>query len=188
MKTNIEEIVKKYLEIYPEEKEKLEDLNVLIKDNKNNYDNLFNRKNFKGHITASGYIYCKEEKKLLLLEHKTLKKFLQPGGHVELYDDEMINSAQREIEEETGIKNLNIVNVAVDVNIPIDINTHYIPKSEKKNEEEHYHHDFRYLFLVNNIKDIKIDFNESNGYKWIDIEKIKNNTNFIGIADKILNF
>lgn len=100
----------------------------------------------------------------------------------------MINSAQREIEEETGIKNLNIVNVAVDINIPIDINTHYIPKSEKKNEEEHYHHDFRYLFLVNNIKDIKIDFNESNGYKWIDIEKIKNNPNFIGIADKILNF
>ena len=187
MKTNIEEVLKKYIEIFPKEEEKLNKLSLLIKSNKDNYNNLFNRKNFDGHITASGYIYSKNQKKILLLEHKALKKYLQPGGHVELYDNDIINAAKREIFEETGIKELESINISINTNVPFDINTHIIPRNEKKNEDEHYHHDFRYLFIVDNTEDIEIDLQESNGYKWVDIQEIKNKENFVGIVDKILN-
>ena len=93
MKNDIENIVLKYLENFPEESENLVKLSTLIENNNNNYSNIFSRKNFEGHITASGFIYCIAEKKLLLLEHKSLKKFLQPGGHVELVDNKMIDDA-----------------------------------------------------------------------------------------------
>ena len=72
MKSNVEEIVKQYLEIFPNEKENLQKLNDFLEVNKNNYNNLFNRKNFDGHITSSGYVFSKKEKKFLLVQHKQL--------------------------------------------------------------------------------------------------------------------
>ncbi len=186
MKTDIKQIIEEYLKIFPNEKEKLNKLKSLIDNNENNYNNLFNRKNFEGHITASGYIYSKAEKKILLLEHKALKKFLQPGGHAELLDNEIIDTAKREIKEETGLQDLELVNIAINKNIPLDINTHFIPKNEKKKEDGHYHHDFRYLFIVDKIDDVKIDFCESNGYKWINMNDIRNSENFKGVVEKIL--
>lgn len=125
---------------------------------------------------------------MLLLEHKSFKKYLQPGGHAELKDNEIIDTAKREIFEETGLKKLKLVSINLDdENVPIDINTHFIPRNEKKNEEEHYHNDFRYLFVIQDESDIKIDMNESNGYKWIDIETLKKEENFKTVIDKIVS-
>ena len=185
MKIDIKNIIIQYLEYYPEEKEKLAQLLKLVNDNTNNSSNLFNRKNFQGHITASGFIYSIKERKLLLLEHKALKRFLQPGGHVELVDSEIIDTAKREIFEETGLKNLDIVSVSDDINIPFDINTHFISANMKKEEDEHYHHDFRYLFTIDKIKHVKLEYNESTGYKWISIENLKNDEYFSYIIKKI---
>lgn len=185
MKSDINGIVKEYLTYYPEEKEKLSKLTNLLNNNKDNYNNLFNRKNYEGHITASGYIFAKNDNKMLLLEHKALKKFLQPGGHAELSDETILDTAKREIKEETGLENLELVNISVNEEIPFDINTHFIPKNDKKNEDDHYHNDFRYLFVVDNADDIKIDESESNSYKWIDISDIKDNSNFAEIIRKI---
>ena len=87
--------------------------------------------------------------------------------------------------EETGINNYNIFSISDDINAPIDINTHYIPKNEKKEEEEHYHHDFGYLFIIDKIENVKLDNNESNGYKWISIENLRNEERFKDIIRKI---
>lgn len=185
MKNDIKNIIIQYLNFYPGEKDNLRQLLELVNDNINDSTNLFNRKNFQGHITASGFIYCIEESKLLLLEHKALKKFLQPGGHVELVDGEMLDTAKREIFEETGLKDLDIVSISDDINIPFDINTHLIPANEKKAENEHYHHDFRYLFTIDKIEDVELDYNESTGYKWISIDELRNDEKFSYVIDKI---
>lgn len=187
MKSDIKKIVNDYLEIFPDEKENLKKLQDLLVHNKDNYENLFNRKNMEGHITASGYIYSREDNKLLLLEHKALNKFLQPGGHSELSDNTILDTAKREIKEETGLENLENVNIAIDENVPIDINTHFIPANPKKNEGDHYHNDFRYLFIVQKASDVKIDETESNGYKWVPVDEIRNKDNFKNVIKKILN-
>ena len=70
MKNDIKNIIIQYLNFYPGEKDNLRQLLELVNDNINDSTNLFTRKNFQGHITASGFIYCIEERKLLLLEHK----------------------------------------------------------------------------------------------------------------------
>lgn len=185
MKTIINKIVKDYLDCYPEEKDSLSRLELLLEHNKDNIDNLFNRKNFEGHITASGFIYSLNDNKLLLLEHKALNKFLQPGGHVEGVDNELIDSAKREILEETGLSELDNIGLTDDYNVPFDINSHFIPANEKKQEDGHYHHDFRFLFVVDNVKDVKLDSNESNDYKWVDVEDVINDDTF-GLSIKKL--
>lgn len=185
MKYDVTKLIKKYLEYYPEEVESTSMLVKLVNDNKDNNENLINRKNFQGHLTASGFIYCIENGKLLLLEHKSLKCFLQPGGHVEAIDNEMIDAAKREIEEETGLKDLDIISIDDEINVPFDIDSHFIPKNEKKNEDEHYHHDFRYFFTINSLKDIKIDFNESNGYRWVDLDILESHPRFAKVLGKI---
>ena len=168
MISDIEKIFTEYIQVFPDEKEKLNQFSDFLKNNK---ENLFNRKNFEGHITASGYIYSLEERKILLLEHKQLNVYVQPGGHVEDVDDSILDAAKREVLEETGLDNLKLIMVSEDINVPLDINSHYIPKNESKKEEEHYHHDFSYLFVVDKIQDVNIDINESNNYKWCDIEE-----------------
>ncbi len=185
MKNNIKNIIIKYLNNYPEERDKLENLIQLVNNNINDSSNLFNRKNFEGHITASAFIYCIDERKLLLLEHKSLKKLLQPGGHVEIVDEKIIDAAKREVLEETCLKDYSIISIDDDINIPFDIDTHFIPENDKKKENEHYHHDFRYLFTVDKTEDVVLDYNESNGYKWVSIDELNNNEKFALIIEKI---
>lgn len=134
MKNSIKNIIVNYLNYYPDEKDKLERLFKLVSSNTEEYSNLFNRKNFEGHITASAFIYCVDERKLLLLEHKSLKKLLQPGGHVEIVDEKIIDAAKREVLEETGLKDYSITSIDDDINIPFDIDTHFIPENDKKNK------------------------------------------------------
>lgn len=51
-------------------------------------------------FTASVFIV--HEKKVLLHLHKKLRKWLQPGGHIEL-DEGPLEAAIREVKEETGL-------------------------------------------------------------------------------------
>jgi 8-oxo-dGTP pyrophosphatase MutT (NUDIX family) len=90
-----------------------------------------------------------ENKKILLIHNKALQKWLVPGGHYEKEDLTMINNAKRELEEETGIKNFYLHPWhKKNKIIPINIDTHFIPENKKKQEKEHYHHDFNYIFIL----------------------------------------
>ena len=185
MNIDIKKIINQYLKFFPNEKEQLNQLNDFIKKSEERGDDIFNSQNTIGHITASGYIYSIKDKKMLLLEHKKLKRLLQPGGHVEKTDKSILHTAQREIYEETGLKNLQILGIDIDNNIPIDINTHYIPENIKTNMPCHYHHDFRYLFIVDEIKNVQIDENESKDYQWVCVEKLCNEEIFSTPIKKI---
>ena len=149
-------------------------------------NNLFHRKNFSGHITTSAFIIDVGYKEILLLRHKSLGRWLQPGGHVEA-DDSLLLSAQREAEEETGIPKIQLLNVSLfeDNETPFDIDSHYIPANLKKQEDGHYHHDLRYLFVYTG--DGKIDYNEeeSTGLKWVKFTELANDPTFGMVVKKI---
>ncbi len=183
MTNDLEQILKKYLEYYNNEREGLKQLEDFIQNN----EDIYNGKNTIGHITASGFVYSLNDKKILLLGHKKLNKLLQPGGHIEKEDDSLLEAAEREIYEETKLKGLELVSVFSDKNVPFDINTHYIPENLKKDMPPHYHHDFRYLFIVENSSEIVIDEAESNGYKWVDINQLKANSRFERVINKIFD-
>jgi 8-oxo-dGTP pyrophosphatase MutT (NUDIX family) len=53
--------------------------------------------------TTSAFIMHPTEPKVLLLKHKKIGKWLQPGGHIEL-NENPIQALHHELEEETGLK------------------------------------------------------------------------------------
>ena len=140
----------------------------------NNFDeeDLCDRKNFTGHITASGTIIHIPTREVLLLHHKTLDQWHIPGGHVDLGDDSLLGAALREVEEETGLTAEQLIPVNIIKNKPycVEINSHPIPRNEKRNENRHYHHDFRFVFAYTGNKQIDIDLDESLNYKWLSID------------------
>ena len=166
MLTNIKNKVQAYISVFPEEKNGLSILNQQIK----NGDDLFDRKNMTGHITASALIISPTNK-ILFVFHKVLKKYLLPGGHIEKIDKNLVEAARREIAEETGIKNILLHPWCKENNLPIVLDSHYIPPNSKKNEGQHYHHDFMFIFQSRKTT-VNLDESEVTDYTWLPITKI----------------
>ena len=89
------------------------------------------------------------------------------------------------MEEETGLTNLEQLKLSDNNLIPIDIDTHIVGFNERLNLPEHYHFDFRYLFMVDKISDVKIDAEELSSYKWISLDELTNDPNYGRVATKI---
>jgi 8-oxo-dGTP pyrophosphatase MutT (NUDIX family) len=105
------------------------------------YENPFKRSNKLGHITASGLIIYNN--KVLLIFHPSIKKWFQPGGHID--DGELpIDAAIREVYEETGFV---CVPDSKDLE-PIDIDIHEIPANPKNGEDAHLHIDLLYRLRI----------------------------------------
>src|SRR3989344_1895336 len=134
-----------YLRIFPDEENLLSSLIKQVSKNQN----IFSRRNFEGHITASGLVIS-SDKKVLVVFHNKLQKFLQPGGHIEKDDKNIIFSAMREVKEETNLNN----------------------------EEEHYHHDFMFIFLTKE-DDITLDTNEVSDFYWVSIDEVIKNDSVV---------
>jgi len=71
MPINLDNILSLYKTNFEEESENLE---LLSEQAASNYE-IFSRKNFVGHITASGLILDISKQKILLIKHKILDKF-----------------------------------------------------------------------------------------------------------------
>ena len=93
--------------------------------------------------------------------------------------------AEREVKEETGLVNFELLEATKNKIVPIDIDTHRIGYNEKLDLPEHFHFDFRYLFVIDKISKIHIDTEEMSDYKLIDINELMNDLNFGKIVKKI---
>lgn len=94
-----------------------------------------------GHITASAWIVDAEGARALLLWHKKLHRWLQPGGHVD-GEAAVERAALREAREETGIEAFELATRG-GVVVPLDLDVHPIPAHGR--EGPHRHWDLRFL-------------------------------------------
>jgi len=102
----------------------------------------FSRDHFvPGHFTASAFVLSPNEEELLLIFHGKLHRWLQPGGHVEPEDLDIIAAAHREVSEEVGL-GLHQLEPLTDGIFDVDI--HEIPA--RKADPAHLHLDVRILF------------------------------------------
>ena len=102
----------------------------------------FDRRYYEpGHITASGLVLSPDGNRVLLVFHRRLQAWLQPGGHVDQSDRDVVTTAVREVLEETG------VTVAQDPSPPlVAVDVHKIPANRR--EPEHLHHDLMFRFTA----------------------------------------
>lgn len=102
----------------------------------------FSRKHFvPGHFTASAFVLSPDRDALLLIFHGKFHRWLQPGGHVDTPDADLVCAARREVLEEAGVANLRLVHAGV-----FDADIHPIPAHPARGEPAHEHFDVRYLF------------------------------------------
>ena len=100
---------------------------------------------------------------MLLIFHGKLKRWLQPGGHVESMDKDILLAAAREVEEETGLRNLHPIGPGL-----FDIDIHEIPA--RKNDPTHMHFDTRVLLQAQSL-----DFragSDALDAKWVPLKEV----------------
>ncbi len=151
---------REYLARNPREAERLEPFRIFLETNAPKQ--VISRKHLAGHVTTSGFLVNDNGESLLLIHHRKLDRFLQPGGHLE-DDPTLLASALREIREEVGLQEEALTLCQPD-HLPCDIDPHRIPA--RGEQPEHWHFDFRYLFRVRPGAEIACQADEVAGADW----------------------
>ncbi len=94
--------------------------------------------NQRSHLTASCWVLSPDLDAILLLHHRKLSRWLQPGGHIEKEDHSWVAAATREAREETGIRSFKLLQESI-----FDFDIHSIPA--RGNQPQHEHFDARFL-------------------------------------------
>jgi 8-oxo-dGTP pyrophosphatase MutT (NUDIX family) len=100
----------------------------------------FDRSIPEGHLTGSALVVDLAGERVLLLHHRKLQRWLQPGGHADPGEDRGEAVALREAREETGLEELELHPSAPR---PLDVDVHEIP--ERGRDPAHLHLALRYL-------------------------------------------
>ena len=128
------------------------------------HPNAFQRSCIVGHFTASAWIVNQDFNKALLTHHRKLDKWIQLGGHCD-GDSHLIRVANKEVEEESGLKSPLMLSPDV-----FDIDIHLIPS--RPQEPAHYHYDVRFLFQAHDSTPLVIN-HESKKLAWVDLDSIE---------------
>ena len=99
------------------------------------HDDALHRSCQEGHLTGSAVVFDAAGERIVVLLHRKLQRWLQPGGHCD-GDANLAAVALREATEETGIDGLVVHPVAVDLDV------HEV---RPPSEPPHLHLDVRFL-------------------------------------------
>lgn len=133
-----------------------------------NFDTCFSRSLTTGHITASAWIIDHNATSALLVYHKKLNRWLQPGGHTDGQED-VAAAALREAIEETGLPTIRLVKNEI-----YDLDIHQIPAHESV--ASHFHYDIRFLFIADKLLPVTTS-HESHDVRWFKLDQIAGITN-----------
>ncbi len=125
----------------------------------------FERTSREGHVTGSAWIVDRALTAAVLLHHRKLGKWLQPGGHADGERD-VREVALREAREESGLLSLAPVSHGI-----YDIDVHAIPA--RGADPAHAHYDVRFAFFADRAEAPRGN-DESHAVAWIpfaDIER-----------------
>ncbi len=130
-------------------------------------DEFWQRSTLSGHLTGSAWVLNPARDKALLIHHRGLDKWFQPGGHAEPTDASLLETARREAAEECGIQGLSLLSEEV-----FDLDIHIIPA--KNDIPEHLHYDLRFVFQAAS-EELDPDLAEVKDLNWVSIDSLLRN-------------
>ncbi len=116
-----------------------------------------------GHLTASAFVLSPDARAVLLILHKKLGIWVQPGGHIEPVDTSLEAAARRELAEEVGLSLPPSARAQI-----FDLDVHAIPA--RPSEPAHEHFDVRYCFRAPSREILPSQ--EVAGARWAELEKL----------------
>ena len=123
----------------------------------------FVRERLQGHLTASGWTVDSGRSRVLLVHHRKLDKWLQPGGHAD-GEEKLTEVARKEVLEETGLETRLLAGGSI-----LDLDIHRIPARGEVPEHEHF--DVRYLLEA--VGQEPAGNHESHQVRWVPLEEIE---------------
>jgi len=126
----------------------------------------FSRHQFHpGHITCTAMVLHPDCRRILLIHHRRLRRWLLPGGHVEETDVNLAGTARREAMEETAVR---IAPASVVRLVGMDV--HAIPPH--KHEPFHLHHDL--IFTMRAESEVVERTEEAPNLVWCALDEFDN--------------
>lgn len=179
VKMNYVEKLEKYIPFNEqEEKDKKIMLTYIEK-----FDNILTRDNEFAHFTASAWVVNCERTKVLMIYHNIYNSWAWTGGHAD-GDTDLLQTALRELKEETGIKNAKILSEDIFSLEIVGVNGHF---KKGKYVASHVHLNLTYLFEVEETEELFIKEDENSGVKWIMIDEIKDVSNEKWLIENVYN-
>jgi len=134
------------------------------------------RDRLAGHLTGSAFVTSAPVltasdgpnlMKVLLVHHRKLGIWVQPGGHADGVSD-LVLVARTELEEETSLTDARLVSPAI-----YDLDRHEIPA--RPGVPAHYHFDIRYHFSAPASSPLVVS-RESHDVKWVRLADLQEYT------------
>ncbi|GAB2574908.1 NUDIX hydrolase [Spirosoma areae] len=116
-----------------------------------------------GHITGSAWIVSPDRQQTLLIHHRKLDRWLQPGGHAD-GDPDVAAVALREAQEETVLLSLRLISSTI-----FDVDIHRIPA--RNDVPEHLHYDIRFLLEADPLEPVGSS-DEVRDIRWFSIKRL----------------
>lgn len=173
---SLKDQLQRYVTPYPEEMKFLPRFRNLIA-----FEDCCLRTFLPGHLTGSAWIIDEAAEHVVLVCHKKLGRWLQPGGHAD-GDPDIARVAMREATEETGL-DVRLVRPE-----PWDIDIHPIPARGEMPLHDHY--DIRYL-MVGDSRQAPVVSSESTDVRWVRLDNLTaytDNQSILRMREKTLNF
>ena len=109
-----------------------------------------------GHLTGSGLVVDAAGQRFILVHHRKLRIWVQPGGHAD-GEANLARVALDECSEETGINGLRVVVPAIDVDIH---------RVAPPHEDPHLHYDVRFLVIAPPDASLQLNHESTDG-RWV---------------------
>jgi 8-oxo-dGTP pyrophosphatase MutT (NUDIX family) len=129
------------------------------------------RETMPGHLTTSAFVVSPDLTQVLLIDHVTIGRWLQPGGHYEPAEF-FWQSAAREVVEETSIVDLERHPCHQGTDLPFVIDSHDVPGKASRHETDHVHHHLQYLFVADPTVALTAQLEEVHAARWHPLEAL----------------
>jgi len=166
-RTHIHDTITAYLTRHPDEREALGPLFIALAS----APDPTSRTTLPTHVTC-GAIVIDDDMRILHIHHKAMGTYLTPGGHIEPDDTTLTAAALRELHEETGLPPTALTPLPDFDGIPLDIDPHVIDANPGKNEPQHLHIDFRFIYRLTTHHSITLQVDEVTDHEWRRLSRV----------------
>ena len=144
------------------------------------HEDIFYRELWPAHVTGSAWVVSPDRESVLMLHHRKLDQWFQPGGHAD-GDNDVLRVALRETSEETGLDAGHIRLIDEEI---FDVDIHTIAASHEAPRHEHI--DIRFLVEIDDSMPLP-GSDESHDVLWVDfhdISRFNNNRSTYRMVEK----